>query len=240
MKKIVAMLGIFSLLFLCVNCTKESETFSEENAKVPSLKEPIIRTFDATTGEPVSNTMDQPENCNGITFDLLTTQSLSDGCCLLSLNINSPNKQSIQVYLDGVFYGGGASLGASYPIRVCDKSVLIEVYSEGVLCYSNLASCRNRCCDQIDYTVESAWIEGCCVYRFTLFRNGPNSCLGIQYGFISPGGVDDSNMEIIDGNPVLTVTLCDTNDSVRFFILDSATGARCQMTKSFTGNSCIP
>jgi hypothetical protein len=240
MKKIIsALLLILTFCFFSMCTTTESEVLTEDNSEqIVATEEIVTLMYDGATDEPVLNT--EPgtaESCGGILFEVFTLQEPDiNGCCKLVLNIVSKEKQPIEVYVDGAFYGGGASFGASYLIRLCGVPKFVQVYSEGILCYSRVLVCKERCCDIVDYTIESSLVDGCCVFKFTVLRNDVD-CTGFQYGLTNKGSVQ-TDFEVINGNPTFTAYLCDSDDEVRFYIVDNATGQRCQATRWFDSNSC--
>lgn len=239
MKKTIIFFGFIFTLFVCVRCTTDSELPTETTVEEQS-NGAITLMYDGETNELLPDAaIVESKSCGGIIFETFTLQPPDiNGCCKIVLNIITKDKQPIRVFVDGAFYGGGASSGASYLIPICGVPKLVQVYSDGALCYSKVLSCKDRCCDQVDYTIESRWVDGCCIFTFTLLRNQID-CNNIQYGYTKLGG-PQIDFEVIDGNPTFTAYLCDGDDQVRFFISDNTSGQRCKATSWFNNNSCVP
>ena len=219
MKKAIILLGFIFTLFVCVKCTTDSEQSTEAIVEEQS-NGTITQMYDGETDELIADaTIVESESCEGIIFETFTLQPPDlNGCCKIVLNITTKDKQSIRVFVNGAFYGGGSSSGASYLISICNLPKLVQVYSDGALCYSRILSCKDRCCDQVNYTIESRWIDGCCIFTFTVLKS-QIACNNFQYGLTKLGG-PQTDFEVIDGNPTFTAYLCDENDRVRFHIID--------------------
>jgi len=232
----------FSMVLCCLIIS--SCSLEDESAKSDFHEIELIERSSARNQTP--ERMKSLPGCGDLIIDVRRTEDEGD-CCVYLFHIEHRNTNTggqlgwgADVYLDGEAYRKSSNYnsgGYGFPVRLCDGPQLLEIYSDGELCYSELLTCETECCID-NYTTFSSWEEDeCCVFEYTFFGSGCG-VRSFKLRWNSDVGPPDYETFITaNGGYGIRVKICDPNQ--RFKILAHDDQVLCDYTPWMTSTYCL-
>ncbi len=182
-----------------------------------------------------------PTLCDDLDIDIFRVQDQA-GCCMYNVAIYHDNfddsmpEIEVEWAIDGVFQGGASSIvGMSFPVSVCNGPVLLEIFSNGVLCHTELLTCKGQtCCSQLSYTFTSYQDGDCCVFEFNV--NDPTGCWEQAMAFQFNSDIGPPDLFIWSDTGV-TVHVCDPEQRIRFLVWDDLDFTNMCYSSSWVNNN---